>query len=214
MTIALLALLGFVAGVYLRPVAAAFEPDPADTRAEARRAARAALVPPIPAWPPFVELGTAAVVALIAWRAAGPYLVAFVFAGLVGTLLALIDWRTYRLPDVITLPAAAITALLLIPTGQVVAGLIGAAALTAFYGVLWFIRPEAMGLGDVKLALLIGLVAGSLGWQAWLIAGVGGQVLGALYGIGVIVVKKRDKKTDIPFGPFMLLGALAAVCLT
>lgn len=214
MTVALLALLGFVAGIYVRAVASGFEEEPADTRAEARRAFRAALRLPVPAWPPVAEAVTAAVVALIAWRAAGPYLMALVFAGLAGVLLAAIDWRTFRLPDVITLPAAAITALLLIPTGQLPRALLGAVALAAIYGVLWFVRPSAMGLGDVKLALLIGLVGAAVSWPVWVLAAVAGQVFGAVYAIGLVVMKKGDRKTEFPFGPFMLLGALAAICLT
>ncbi|MFI6815090.1 prepilin peptidase [Nonomuraea sp. NPDC050328] len=213
MLVLLCGVLGFLAGVYVRAAAGAFEADPPDTRAEARRALAALRRWPVPARVPVVELLTGAVCALVAWRAAPPYLPGLLFAGLLGTLLAVVDWRTFRLPDVLTLPAYPILALLLIPTGELLRALLGALALGLLYGVLWFVRPAAMGLGDVKLAGLIGLATAALGWQSWAVAAVGGQVLGACYAVGLLLARKADRSTEFPFGPFMLLGGLAAICL-
>jgi leader peptidase (prepilin peptidase) / N-methyltransferase len=212
--LALLAALGLLAGRYVRTLAAAFEADPADPRAEARAALRAvARTVPIPAWPPFIELATAAVAVLVAWRAGPPFLYAALYAAVAGTALAVIDWRTTRLPDVITLPSYPILALALLPTGELPGALLGALALAAAYGLLWFARPADLGLGDVKLAGLIGMAAGALGWQAWTVAALGGQLLGALYAVALLVTRRGTRETQFPFGPFMLLGALAALCL-
>ncbi|WP_084960527.1 prepilin peptidase [Thermoactinospora rubra] len=204
---------GFLAGLYARAVAAGFGPDPADTRKEARYAFGALSRLPRPGRPPVVELATATVCALVAWRAAPPYLPGLAYAAVAGVLLAVVDWRTRRLPDVITIPSYPILALLLLPTGELPRALLGGVALAGVYGVLWFLRPHAMGLGDVKLAGLIGMVGGALGWQAWAVAALAGQFAGALYAIGLLITKKGDKSTEFPFGPFMLIGALAAVCL-
>jgi leader peptidase (prepilin peptidase)/N-methyltransferase len=208
--VALVALLGLIVGRYVRTLAASFAEDPSDTRVEARAALSALLhTVPVPRWPPTVEVAVAAVAALVAWRAGLPY----VYFALAGTALALVDWRTTRLPDVITLPSYPLLALTLLPTGELLRALLGGLALAALYGVLWFLRPEAMGLGDVKLAGLIGMAAGALGWQAWTVAAIGGQVLGALYAVILLLAGRATRDTQFPFGPFMLLGALTALCL-
>ncbi|WP_053174799.1 prepilin peptidase [Nonomuraea sp. SBT364] len=212
--LALLGVLGLVAGRYVRTLAGAFGPDPADHRADHRAGARAALralvrTVPVPAWPPIPEVATAAVTVLVAWRAGLPY----VYAAVAGTALAVIDWRTSRLPDVITLPSYPILALALLPTGELPRALLGGLALAAAYGVLWFARPADLGLGDVKLAGLIGLACGALGWQAWTVAALGGQFLGALYAAALLVTRRATRTTQFPFGPFMLLGGLAGLCL-
>ncbi|MBN6054351.1 prepilin peptidase, partial [Nonomuraea sp. RK-328] len=183
---------------------------PPDTRAEARRVfARVLRTTPLPAWPPYLEVATAAVAALVTWRAGLPYL----YLALAGTALAVIDWRTSRLPDAITLPSYPLLALSLLPTGELPRALLGAAALAAVYGALWLARPAAMGLGDVKLAGLIGMAAAARGWETWVVAAVAGQLLGALYALALLLTRRASRDTQFPLGPFMLLGALAALCL-
>jgi leader peptidase (prepilin peptidase) / N-methyltransferase len=208
--LALLALFGLMAGRYVRTLAGAFTEDAADPRAEARAALTSVLrTVPVPAWPPVHELATAAVLVLVAWRAGLPY----VYAALAGVALAAIDWRTSRLPDVITLPSYPILALTLVPTGELPRALLGGLALAALYGVLWLVRPTDLGLGDVKLAGLIGMAGAALSWQAWTVAALGGQLLGALYAVLLLVTGRGTRQTQFPFGPFMLLGAFAALCL-
>ncbi|MEV7969895.1 A24 family peptidase [Sphaerisporangium sp. NPDC088356] len=182
-------------------------------RVEARQAFRRMVrTVPVPAWPPLVELGTAAACALVAWRLAWtPPLAAWSYAAVAGSALALIDWRTQRLPDAITLPSYPILALLLAPTGHLVPGLLGGLALAGVYAVLWFVRPGALGLGDVKLAGLAGMLTGALGLDPWIAGAVGGQFLGALYAVALLVTRRGTLRSQFPLGPFILLGALAAV---
>ncbi|GAA3798629.1 hypothetical protein GCM10022226_17490 [Sphaerisporangium flaviroseum] len=182
-------------------------------RAEARAAfGRALRSVPSLGRPPLIEVCTAAVCALVAWRLAGtPIVFAWLYAAVAGCALAVIDWRTERLPDAITLPSYPIIAVLLAPTGHLVAGLLGGLALAGLYAVLWFVRPGALGLGDVKLAGLTGMVTGALGIDAWLIGAVGGQFLGALYAVVLLATRRGTLKSQFPLGPFILLGALAAV---
>ncbi|NRQ30599.1 prepilin peptidase [Nonomuraea sp. NN258] len=201
-TVGAVTLLGLVAGRYVRALADAFHQGVPPVRALRG-------TPPVPSWPPSVDVLTAVVAGLVVWRAGLPYL----YFALAGTALAVIDWRTTRLPDVITLPSYPILALTLLPTGELPRALLGAAALAVLYGVLWFARPDAMGLGDVKLAGLIGMAAAALSWQSWVVAALGGQLLGALYAVGLLVTGRGTRETQFPFGPFMLLGALAALCL-
>ncbi|WP_052423654.1 prepilin peptidase [Nonomuraea candida] len=193
--VALAALVGLVCGGRIRALARSYDDAPA-------------LVPDR-LWPPGLELAAAAVAGLVAWRAGPPY----VCFAVIAVALAAVDWRTSTLPDAITLPAYPITALALLPTGELPRALAGAAALTAVYGLLWLIRPAAMGLGDVKLAGLIGLATGALGWQALLTAAFCGQLLGALYALALLLTGRGDRHTEFPFGTFMLLGTLPALCL-
>ncbi|MEV5552671.1 A24 family peptidase [Nonomuraea wenchangensis] len=191
--VALMALAGLVCGHRVRALA--------DTYGERLHPAHA----PGPA----VELLTAAVAALTAWRMGLPY----VPFAVIGVALAVIDWRTTILPDALTLPAYPITALALWPAGELPRALAGAAALTALYGLLWFARPEAMGFGDVKLAGLIGLNAAAAGWPAWVAAAFAGQALGALYALALLATRRGTRHTQFPFGPFMLMGAFTVLCL-
>ncbi|MEQ4721362.1 A24 family peptidase [Nonomuraea sp. B19D2] len=194
--VALMALAGLICGRHIRALADAYDEGPVHYDR-------------LPAWFPAVEVVSAAVAALVAWRIGLP----FVPFALVGSALAVVDWRTSLLPDAITLPAYPIMALALTPTGELPRALAGAVALTAVYGVLWFVRPEAMGLGDVKLAGLIGMAAGALGWQAWVVAAFCGHLLGALYGLALLLTGRGNRHTQFPFGPFMLLGAFTTLCL-
>ncbi len=183
--------------------------------AEAREAFRAvSRTVPVPAWPPTVELATAAVCGLVVWRLAGLpgwMLAAWLYLAVVGMALTVIDWRTRRLPDVLTLPSYVVLLGLLVPSGAVTQAIYGMLGLGAIYAVLWFVRPDALGLGDVKLAGLIGLATGALGLESWVVAAVGGHLLGALYALGLLITRRGTLKSEFPFGPFMLAAALAAL---
>jgi leader peptidase (prepilin peptidase) / N-methyltransferase len=137
-----------------------------------------------------------------------------------GVLLARIDLAVHRLPDLLTLPAAAGTAALLgcaalLPGhgGSYGRALLGGLALAAAYVALFLINPAGLGFGDVKLAPTLGLALGWYGWDALFTGTVIGFVLGALVGLALLAAGRATRKTPIPFGPFMLLGAWAALLL-
>jgi leader peptidase (prepilin peptidase)/N-methyltransferase len=83
--------------------------------------------------------------------------------------------------------------------------------LFGFYFLLAFIYPAGMGFGDVKLAGIIGGVLAYLSWATLLIGTFLGFLLGAVAGLTLMVVKRAGRKTAIPFGPWMLAGALVAI---
>lgn len=171
---------------------------------------------PVPAWPPTVEAATAAVCGAVAWRLAGEsgwLLAAWLYLAVAGMALAVVDWRTHRLPDAVTLPSYPVLLGMLAPSGALPPALAGMLALGAIYAVLWLVRPDALGLGDVKLAGLIGLVTGALGPQPWITAAAGGHLLGAAYAIGLLATRRGTLHSEFPFGPFMLAAALAALLL-
>ena len=88
---------------------------------------------------------------------------------------------------------------------------LGGAVMFALYFGLCFAYPAGMGFGDVKLAGVLGLFVGWLGWGEWAVALFLGFLLGAVFGIALMAVRRGGRKTAVPFGPFMLLGTLIAV---
>ena len=174
---------------------------------------------PISARYPVVEAGTAllfgAMAARLGFDAALP---AFLYLCAVGVALGLIDLDTQRLPDALTLPSYAVAAVGLgaaaAATGhwhELVRAGIGAAVLGGFYFAVWFAYPAGMGFGDVKLAPTLGAYLGWLGYGVLAVGAFLGFFFGAVVGVGVILFKDGGRKTRIPFGPFMILGTLAAV---
>ncbi len=83
----------------------------------------------------------------------------------------------------------------------------------ALYFALCFAYPAGMGFGDVKLSGVLGLYLGWLGWGSLAVGLFLGFLFGGLVGIGLVVVKKGGRKTAVPFGPFMLSGALVAILI-
>ncbi|WP_406392468.1 prepilin peptidase [Streptomyces sp. NBC_00887] len=156
-----------------------------------------------------------ACVALAAATGPRPELAVWLLLAPVTVLLAVIDRRVHRLPDRLTLPLAGAAALLLgavslLPehAGSWTSALLGGAALGGFYFLLFLINPNGMGFGDVKLALALGVALGWYGWAVLFAGGFAGFLLGALYGLGLMLLRRAGRKTGIPFGPFMIAGAL------
>ncbi|MEU6809299.1 A24 family peptidase [Streptomyces sp. NPDC046831] len=170
---------------------------------------------------PVAATATALVCAALA-AATGPRPEAAVWllAAPVAVLLALVDHRVHRLPDVLTLPLAAATAALLgvaalLPAaaGSWPTALLGGLALSAAYFVLFCVNPAGMGFGDVKLALALGTALGWYGWPVWTAGAFAGLLYGAVYGGVLLVARRVDRKSAIPLGPFMLGGAYTGLLL-
>ena len=91
--------------------------------------------------------------------------------------------------------------------------LLGAAISFAVYLVLALISPSSLGMGDVKLAGVLGLYLGYLGWRTLILGAVGGFVIAALIGLVLLAMRRVTLRTQVPFGPPMLAAALVAVGL-
>lgn len=176
---------------------------------------------PISAQYPAVEAGTAILFALVAakvgWHADLPALLVAT-AGFVA--LSGIDLHTKRLPDKVVFPTLALTAIGLVVaalvddrTGDLARAGIGALLAFAMLLVIHLVRPDGMGFGDVKLALLCGLVLGWFGLADVVLGIYGGFMLGAIVGVVVMAVRRGGRRTAIPFGPFMAAGVLVQVLL-
>ncbi|MFJ3299340.1 prepilin peptidase [Streptomyces bacillaris] len=178
--------------------------------------------PPVPYAPnTLAPLTTVlACLALAAATGARPELAGWLLLAPVAVLLATVDRRVHRLPDPLTLPLAAATVLVLggaalLPghAGSWTSGLLGGAALGGFYLLLFLINPNGMGFGDVKLALALGVALGWYGWAVLFLGGFAGFLFGAAYGLGLVLLRRAGRRTGIPFGPFMIAGALTGVLL-
>ena len=174
---------------------------------------------PISARYPIVEAVTGALFVVLALRFDDDWVLpAYLYLASVGLALALIDLDCRRLPDALTLPSYPVAAVLLgaaallgSNSGDFLTALLGGAAMFSLYFALAFAYPAGMGFGDVKLAGVLGMYLGWLGWGAWAVGTFLGFFLGGVFGIGLILIKKGGRKTAVPFGPFMLLGVLVAV---
>lgn len=183
---------------------------------------------------PLVEALSATLAALIFWTfvAADPaeelavrlgrFAVYFAFTGAL-IVLSFIDLATKRLPDVITIPGtflmfAAAFAAHDVPWQE---RAIGAAAGYLFFRLIadfyyYVLKREGLGLGDGKLLAMIGAV---LGWKALPIVVFAGALVGSMVSIPAILIAGRRarradtslRQTQIPFGPFLALGALISL---
>ena len=185
---------------------------------------------PISARYPLVELGTGAFFALVAWRfwpfhagaetgaahlgAGILLLVALLYLAAISVTLSLIDLDTHKLPNSIVLPSYLVGAVLLGASGllagdgrALLTALVGAAAAFAFYFILAIAIPGGMGFGDVKLAGVLGLFLGFLGWQELVVGVFAAFVVGGLFALALVIVRRAGRKSGIPFGPWMIVGA-------
>jgi leader peptidase (prepilin peptidase) / N-methyltransferase len=168
---------------------------------------------------PLVELATAVLFALTAWRLGMVWeLPAYLYLAAIAVALTLIDVDVRRLPNAIVLPSYGVAAvLLLLPAvaegewGAYVRALLGGAVLFAGYFLLAFAYPAGMGFGDVKLAGVLGMYLAWLGWGELAVGAFLGFLLGGLWGAALMLARRAGRRSAIPFGPFMLGGALVAV---
>lgn len=171
-------------------------------------------------WYPALELATGTLFAIMVLRFGfSPLLPAAWYLAALAVTLAAIDARHYRLPDRLTLPSypAAVLLLggggLLLPdgTGHLARAAAGMAAALALYLLLAFIQPGGIGWGDVKLSGVIGFYLGWFGTAALLAGIAGGFVLAAADGLALVAAGKATRKSELPFGPFMLAATVAVI---
>jgi leader peptidase (prepilin peptidase)/N-methyltransferase len=174
---------------------------------------------PISARYPMVELLTAFVFGSLAARLGLDWaLPAFLYLGAVCVALALIDLDHKRLPDKLTLPSYVVGLVLLslaaVADGSprvVVRVLGGMAVLYGFYFLLAFAYPAGMGFGDVKLAGVLGLYLGYLGWGSVAVGLFLGFLFGGVFSVGALLLRRATRKSQVPYGPFMIAGAFVAI---
>ena len=165
---------------------------------------------------PLVE-GITALVSLILFVRFGPTLSYLFYFSFIAALIviSIIDLYHQIIPDVISLPGVGVGLLasLAIPQINFIDSLIGALLGGGSLFIVatlyqWLFKREGMGGGDVKLLAMIGAF---LGWKAVILTILLGSLLGSISGIIVMVLRGKDFKYAIPFGPFLSLGAVIAL---
>lgn len=138
----------------------------------------------------------------------------------IGCWLLVIDARTHRLPNRIVLPTlGGLTALVVVEalaTGdgdRMLRALLGGLVLGGFYAALHLASRQGMGGGDVKLAAVIGIALAWHGWTVLVLGAAAAFLLGALYALVLMVLRRAGPKTRIAFGPWMILGAALAIAV-
>jgi leader peptidase (prepilin peptidase)/N-methyltransferase len=179
---------------------------------------------PIPAGYPLVEAANA-----VLWVLAGVRFGASVevlpYALLFSVLLALsvIDLELYILPNKITYPSILVSlvaipvlsfATLDDPGPAILGAALGAVGFAGFLLVIllgWelIMRKEGMGMGDVKLAVLLGLWLGWINPLLCLFALIGSSVIGLIVGVVILAIRKESR--PFPFGPWLAMGTVAVI---
>ncbi|UXA10517.1 A24 family peptidase [Mycobacterium sp. SMC-8] len=126
--------------------------------------------------------------------------------------LSAFDFRYHRLPNLLTVPGAAVILVAAVVTGHGAAATLGAAALFSVYAGVHLVAPAAMGAGDVKLAAGLGALTGAFGADVWVLAAVGASLLTAM---AAMCLRLAGSAPTVPHGPSMCLatGAVLTVAL-
>lgn len=188
---------------------------------------------PISARYPLVELATSVAFALVALGfapacfaattsagavAAVLVMISFLYLAAITIALALIDLDVHKLPNVIVVPAYAVSAALFVAAsiltgdfGPLLGAGIAMTVLFVFYLVMALVYPGGMGFGDVKLAGVLGIYLGWAGWGAVAVGAFSAFLLAGVFSIILLATKRAGRKSGIPFGPWMFAGAWLGV---
>ncbi len=168
---------------------------------------------------PLVEATTGLLFVLVAVRFLGGGTLAwavpaYLYLAAVAVALTLIDVDTHRLPNLIVLPSIPVM-LVLLGGASAITGewsrfgtsVLGGLVLFVLYAVIVLAYPRGMGLGDVKLAAVIGLALGWFGWGTLAVGAFTAFLLGGGFSIVLLVLRRANRRTALPFGPWMFAGA-------
>lgn len=135
-----------------------------------------------------------------------------------GVALSIIDFRVKRLPNTLVLAlSVALVTLFAIDARSDLGRLLYAFELAVLFsaalGLIRLLSRGGMGMGDVKFAFPLGLAMGYVSLQVYLLGISLAFVLGAGVGIVMLVFGKASRKTALPFGPFLFIGAYISLVL-
>lgn len=170
-----------------------------------------------------VAIGVAVSGFVVGYRVGNdPALLAFLAFAAGCVVLSFVDIAVRRLPDQLTGPLAAAGVVglgtadyLARDMTPVLRGLIGAALAGGFFLALAWVRPdgEGMGLGDAKLAGVLGLYLGWLGWRELVVGVLAGTLAASLFAVYMVGTGRMGRRSVVTYGPFLVAGALVAVAL-
>jgi len=142
-----------------------------------------------------------------------PLLPGYLLATVTGLLLAIIDLRCLRLPDRLV-GALAVTAgvpAAVLQPERIGRALLAAATVLVAYLVVALLPRGGLGLGDVKLAAVLGLILGFAGWPAVVAGVLAAHLINGPIAVFLLVTGRAGRQRALPFGPALLAGALLAL---
>jgi prepilin signal peptidase PulO-like enzyme (type II secretory pathway) len=175
---------------------------------------------------PLVEISTGILFVLIFWKLGFGWSLRFGFWDFIKLgfwfyiasaliVIFIYDLKHYIIPDKVLFPAILITLifnfqfLIFNEFSIFISSIIAVVVASGFFFIIWLVSGgRAMGFGDVKLAILMGLL---LVWPNVLTALFLAFFFGAIIGIILMVVEKKSLKSEIPFGPFLIAGTFLAM---
>ena len=166
---------------------------------------------------PLVELLLGFLFVLLFWHFG--FGIDLVFGFLVSAFLAVIfiyDLKHYLIPDKVIYPAIALAIVYDLWKSDFLLSIFGKSdflisaisAASFFLAIVLISRGRWMGVGDIKLAFLMGLI---LGWPQILVAFSFAFFSGAIIGIGLVLANRKSFKSEVPFGPFLVAGTFVAL---
>jgi leader peptidase (prepilin peptidase)/N-methyltransferase len=140
-------------------------------------------------------------------------------------IIMFIDWEHKLILNKVTYPTAVVALVILavdsflprpgllsnlifLPELSILSGVIGGAIGFVFFLIVFLINPRGMGMGDIKLACLIGLVTG---FPLAIIALLIGIIIGGLVAVILLLLRIKGRKDVIPYGTFLALGPMATL---
>lgn len=170
---------------------------------------------PISARYALIEGGTAALFVATAWVIGFAWVLpSFLWFGAVTLVLAMVDFDTKKIPNRILFPGVIVGAVLLgagsladgDPTAYGRSWLSGLAYFGGFL-VLALIYPPGFGMGDVKLAFMLGMFAGYISWASLAASVFVAIMVGGGLSIGMLLTRRAGRKDYVPFGPSLVVGS-------
>ncbi|MFZ2390217.1 MAG: prepilin peptidase [Minisyncoccales bacterium] len=152
----------------------------------------------------FIYLGSIISLGLFFWLTIISFLI----------VIFIFDLKYFIIPDEVIYPAIFLSIAWLlysfftgtISSHEIVLSIFSSLGASLFFFLIWFFsKGTAMGFGDVKLALLLGLL---LGFPNTIVALFLGFLLGAIIGSVMILLKKKGLKSEVPFAPFLVVGTI------
>jgi len=163
---------------------------------------------------PLIEILTGLVFLLIFNQLQFSNLIGLLFLFYIVSSLIIIfvyDLKHYEIPDKVLIPAIIVALIYCIVfnfSGALNNLLAAFLAFSFFFSIFWFSKGKWMGFGDVKFAILIGLLLGTLNTLLALFLAF---FFGAIIGIILMISEKKGLKSEIPFGPFLVSGTILAL---
>jgi leader peptidase (prepilin peptidase)/N-methyltransferase len=173
-----------------------------------------------------VEITTGAFFLLAFWRfGLSTEFAITAFWGCVFLVIMFVDWEHQLILNKVTYPASVVALVILavdsvlpglgllshlvfLPEPSILSGIIGGAIGIAFFLIVYIINPRGMGMGDIKMAGLIGLVTG---FPLSIVALFIGIIIGGLVAVALLLLKIKKRKDVIPYGTFLAIGPMVVL---